>query len=356
MRITGKQRILDGVGSAVDGLFLAAPRLAAPFRPRRGISREAYEAQIDFYIDSGYTRQPETFFSFPETAPAWTLEEERPCFDGNRQVISFVSGYEAQNPGIRQKYHAFSANRTGWLVRWIHPDAGRKTVLCLHGYMLGEPNQAERMFGVKKLFAAGLDVALYITPFHWRRAPAQKRRRGIFLQPDNVPMTCECFGQAMYDLESTRLVLQDMGAGDIGLIGASLGGYNAALYVALSGQVHFAALIVPAVSLDGPLGPGSARLPFCVDRDLQKKIQEVWTFHAPCRLQPRLSVDQLLVVASRGDRLCPFDNVKMLCERWKITNCRFLTGGHWLIFNNKARGRAWYDFLQDRGFLSLPGR
>jgi len=27
-----------------------------------------------------------------------------------------------------------------------------------------------------------------------------------------------------------------------------------------------------------------------------------------------------------------------------------MTGGHWLMFNAKARGRMWYRFLSDMGF------
>jgi hypothetical protein len=45
----------------------------------------------------------------------------------------------------------------------------------------------------------------------------------------------------------------------------------------------------------------------------------------------------------------------LLCEKWGIKNKHFLTGGHWLIFNRSERGRAWYNFLIDRGFLG-PGR
>ncbi len=45
---TGRQkRILDSLGSFVDGLFITASRLADHLRPRRTITREAYEQQID---------------------------------------------------------------------------------------------------------------------------------------------------------------------------------------------------------------------------------------------------------------------------------------------------------------------
>lgn len=351
MNISQKQKILDRAGAVVDGLFLAAPRMALPFKPKRKIDPAAYEQQIDYYIDNGFIKTPESFFLFPDTVPNYTVISETDYGEGHCQVIAFPSGYAVRNPLIRDAYQAYTANQTAYLVRWTHGDAGRKTILCLHGYMLGEPSQAERMFGVKKLFRAGLDVALFITPFHWRRAPEQKSQRGIFLQPDNVPMTCECLGQAMHDLESTLLILKDRGGGPVGLIGASLGGYNTSLYAALSNKAAFAAMIVPAVSFSTPFGPETARLSFVPDRVFQQKINTVWEFHAPFRMTPKLSADDMLVVASRGDQLCAFEKVKKLCDNWQIKNVRFLTGDHWLVFNNRARGKAWYGFLADKGFL-----
>jgi len=56
--------------------------------------------------------------------------------------------------------------------------------------LLGDPDQAEAMFKVKTLFDMGLNLALFITPFHWKRAPADKFRRGMFLQPYCCPAPC----------------------------------------------------------------------------------------------------------------------------------------------------------------------
>jgi predicted alpha/beta hydrolase family esterase len=346
-----RQSLFDAAGGLVDDLFLAPPKLLLPFKPRRHIDLSAYEQQIDFYIDHGFTKSPETFFRLPGHAPAHRLIERKAYHQGEIQVWSFPSGYETGNPLLRDRYNAFANNRTGYLIRWTHGDSARKTVLCLHGFMLGEPRQAARMFKVNRLFERGLDVALFITPFHWRRAPENRMRRGIFLQPDNVPMTCECFGQAMHDLQSTLLILEDLGAGTIGLIGASLGGYNAALFTCLSDRPAFTAMMVPAVNFSAPFGPESVKLPFPVSPALGEKIRQVWEFHSPVNMRPRLPPEKIMVIASRGDKLCPFEHTRRLCEEWNLANCHFLTGGHWLIFNNQTRGREWYRFLEQNGFF-----
>lgn len=342
---------LDAAGGLIDLFFLTPPRLLLPFKPKRRIDLFTYEKQIDFYIDNGFTRSPETFFRLPEKMPLYKQIETKDYHQGKIQTWSFPSGYEVRNPLLKKKYHTFENNRTGYLIRWTHDDKPRDTVLCLHGFMLGEPRQAARMFKVNRLFKQGLDVALFITPFHWKRAPAQKARRGIFLQPDNVPMTCECFGQAMHDLQSVILILDDLGVKRIGLIGASLGGYNAALFTCLSDRPAFTAMMVPAVNFSAPFGPDSIKLPFPVSPSLKEKIRQVWEFHSPVNMRPRLAAEKVLVIASRGDKLCPFEHTRRLCESWCLTNCHFLTGGHWLIFNDHKRGREWYRFLAQNGFF-----
>jgi hypothetical protein len=344
-------KMINGIGGMADDLFLMLPKLLKPFAPKRNIDRKTYKAQVDFYFVQGYVDQPETFFQFPEDLPAYRVLSESAFLDGSRREIGFPSGYRPRNPMIADYFFAFPENRTARMVLWSHGDAGRKTLVCLHGYMLGEPDQAEKMFKVKTLFQMGLDVALFITPFHWRRAPADKMRRGMFLQPDDVVMTCECFGQAMHDLTSCVDVLKDMGAGDIGVIGASLGGYNAALFSCLTDRIAFAALMVPAVKFSGDFSPAAANLPFPVDDAFLERLNRLWTLHCPLNFYPKISKNRILVVASRGDKLCPFVHVRDLCEKWGWPNHVFMTGGHWLVANAGERGRAWYRFLAAMGFI-----
>jgi len=347
-----RKQIFDRMGGFVDGLFLDIPKLLKPFlvRPRQ-IDRASYEREMDFYLDQGYVDAPETFFRQPDPIPSWTIESETPYRGGTCQHIRYNSSYEPVNPDVRPRFLSHQANRTGWLVRWTHGDPGRKTVLCLHGYMLGEPNQAERMFRVRSLFDQGLDAALFVAPFHWRRAAGSTAERGIYLRPDDPAMTAECIGQTMYDLHGCLALLGELEAGEIGLVGASMGGYNAALFACLSQAASFAAMMVPAVSYTKPMGPDSVRLPFEPGDALRLKIHRVWEFHSPLRLEPRLPLDRLLFIASRGDRICPFEYVRALVEKWGRPEHHFHTGGHWLIFNRKARGRAWYSFLARMGFL-----
>jgi len=347
-----RKTALDRLGGVADDMFLTIPKLIKPFKPVRPMDRRTYEQQVDVYFDQGFVENPTDFFELPEAVPDYEIAENRPYLDGTVSVYLFASGYTTQNPLINDKFLSYKENRTAYLVKWAHGDADRKTVLCLHGYLLGDPDQAERMFRIKKLYRMGLDVALFITPFHWRRAPKARMQRGMFLQPEDAPMTCECFGQTMHDLYQCIGILDRQGADGIGILGASLGGYNAALAAGLTDRISFCAMMVPAVQFNtGDYRPEAVRHQFEVDERLMKKIKAVWTLHSPLNFTPKIPTDRILMIASRGDRLCPFENVLSLCEKWGWPRHLFMTGGHWLQFNAKERGRAWYQFLSDINFI-----
>ena len=347
----GDSALPELLGGAVDEAFLALPRVAGLFRKPRPVDRRTLEKELDYYFEQGFIENPRLFFTFPHTLPSHEILETKPFPSGMRQVIGFASPYAPRNPLVAGRFSSFPENRTGYLVRWTHGREGVKTVLCLHGYLLGHPGQAQRMFRIDKLFGMGLDVALFITPFHWRRRPARRSLRGIFLQPGDPAMTCECFGQAVSDLAASFGILERLGSGPVGVIGASLGGYLAGLFSCLQDTPDFTAMMVPAVDFSTPAGPETAKLPFPVDTSLLEKMRRVYTLHSPLNFLPRVPISRILVVASRGDRLCPFDKTRLLCGRWGWPELHALRGGHWLVFDSRRRGRAWYSFLRRMGFL-----
>jgi pimeloyl-ACP methyl ester carboxylesterase len=346
-----KEHILDLIGSFVDEMFLAPGRLIAYFQSQRDIDWHAYAREIAFYHEQGYVDDPQTFFCLPAQIPACRIETQAPYHEGTYQVIAFPSLYEPKNPFVRQRYLSYSENRTGYLIRWIHGDKPRKTVLCVHGFMMGSPREAERMFKVRTLFAMGLDVALCIHPFHWKRVVGPRAARSVYLTLGDAAFTNECIAQSVYDLDNSFSILKGIGASEVGMIGASLGGYVAGLYSCLRREPKFAALMVPALSFLRPMSPDMfyKRAPF----DLAWRVHacRAADFHSPLNLRPQIPADNILVVASRGDKICPFDLVEQLTKRWELSRCYYCTGGHWLVFD-ALRGHAWYSFLREMGFIT----
>ncbi len=337
-------------GGVADEAFLMAPRILRLFLPGRSVDEKTLERETRFYADQGYVDAPGTFFSLTETAPSFRLESRKPFGSGFFEEYVFPSGYEPKNPLIRDRYLRHKANREARLFRWTHGDKPRETVLCLHGFLLGDHLDAQRMFKVRGLMDRGLDAALFLAPFHGKRSDGTFASQRLSLRPEDPAFTCEFFGQAIQDLSAALLILKNLGTGRVGLIGASMGGYLAALYSCLAGSHAFAALAVPALDMSRPFGPESSHYSFKPGPALLEDLKRVWTFHSPVRLSPRLPPEKVLVLAAMGDRLCPFETTQELCQRWGWPQHRFFPGGHWLMNDRGERGRAWHAFLDGMGF------
>lgn len=346
-----KKNSLDHIGGMVDHLFLTLPKILKPALPIRKIDIAKYEQEIDYYYNKGVMENPAALFQLTSDLPDYRLISSHSFHEGYRDLYAFNSGFTPLNPLVRERYGRHGANQEAFFVRWRHGEKPRKTVICLHGYLLGEPGQAERMFSIAKLFDKGLDVVLFVSPFHWRRAPRNRLQRGIFLQPDDVVFTAEAVSQTMTDLNTTLTVLFHLGVTAAGLVGASMGGYNASLFSCLSDRIAFAAMIVPAVDYSKPFGPRSVKYPFPVSERLMEKMTSLWRLHSPLNFHPKIDKKALIFIASKGDKLCPSEHIREIIEKWDGPRAHFLTGGHWLIFNNRKRGRLWYSFLEEMGFL-----
>ena len=345
-----KESALNNIGSFVDEMFLAPGRVIARLQARRDVDWNAYACEVAFYHEQGYVDNPLTFFTISEQAPEYSVIKQTDYQNGFYQEISFNSLYEPRNPFMRQRYLNYSENHTGYLIRWTHGDKPRKTVLCVHGFMMGAPREAERMFKIRTLFSMGLDVALCIHPFHWKRIAGPRSARRVYLTLGDTAFTNECVGQSVYDLHNVFLILNKLGIQDIGIVGASLGGYITGIYACLTNKPKFAAMMVPALSLIRPISPDIFYRRSGFDLEWQSNVRRAAEFHSPLNLQPQISSDNILIVASRGDNLCPFDLIDKLRQKWNLSRCHYRTGGHWLVFD-KLRGHAWYNFLKEKGFI-----
>jgi hypothetical protein len=309
-----------------------------------------------FYLEQPYRDRPARFFSFPRKPPKAEVVAERAFCDGSLRTYAFPSGYGVKNPDFREEYLRNEQNRQAFLVHWTHGDGRRNTILCCHGYSLGDPGKAERMFRVPRLYGMGLDVALFVTPFHWKRASSLLQRFSPPFPFRHPVLGLEGFGQAMYDLCSSFLLLREMGSSRIGLIGASLGGYLAALFVSLTRRADLVTLVVPFLdfeSLRVPAGPHTGMEEANPGgSDLGEAMRALWRIHSPFSHTCKLPPDRCLLIASKGDRLCPFEDVRRLYEHWGEPRHFFLRGGHALFFPRYGRGQAWYRFLHEQDFFS----
>ena len=343
-----KREMLNYIGGLPDYAMRVFPGLLRKTR----CSPEHLD-ELSFYFPEKWNGEGKQFLSVPGEAPEHAVEgtDRSRREDVTVEVIRYPSRYQPRNPRLREAFRKHERNRDGYLVWWRHKQVSgrRPLVLCVHGLLMAEPGRAERMFRIWKLLKLGLDVALYIQPFHWRRS---RGGRQYLVNSNNVPYSIEAFGQNIHDLQSAVLLLKSQGYDRIGLIGASLGGYTLALYSTVSPPVDFLFLVVPLIDLYDFIQPRRGALSPLSGEKADSPVREAIKVVSPLANEPRFDRNRIKVVMHGGDRLCRAGYTREWVRKWSVPNPVEVVGGHWLYFDRRARGNAWYGWLGECGYLS----
>jgi pimeloyl-ACP methyl ester carboxylesterase len=352
MKLAELQNTLGGVPDLLlrDGLLVDGQQ--SP------LGRDAYLARLAFYGDERLITERRFFAGLPVKAPGHAIARRRAYHDGEELLYKWPSGYEALNPALAADVASYVNNRDAYLFHWRHAGgAPRPLVLCVHGFQMGEPKRAMALFRTEKLYQSGLDVALFVQPHHGLRAhPRDNAFRQHFINPHDVPLTIENLRQMVHDLRAAYLLLEAQGYTKIGLIGASLGGYACALYAAADASPACAFTAVPALRLNRTLVPRPWKFRFPVDAELARATERALEIAAPVNYAPRLAASDIAVVYHAGDRIADVEYTREWIAGWRIPNVTVLQGGHWAVFDGKARGRAWYAWLTHYAFFTAPER
>jgi pimeloyl-ACP methyl ester carboxylesterase len=335
-------KLLNLIGGIPDLPFARIPSFLLEKNPA---SREQYLRELEFYSRENWRGREGSFLHVPEAAPEWKVIATGKFMSGTADTIQYPSRYQPQNPLLRGEFSRHHNNLSAYLYLWRHDQkAGRPLVLCVHGFGMGRPRRAQRMFKVERLFEQGYDAALYVIPHHWKRADPPRSQ--YILNPSFLGLSIESFAQNLHDLHSAVLLLARLGFTRIGLIGASLGGYTAALYASLPAPVNFMFLAVPILDLSGYLKPRQSSFSFPVDAELEARSREALELISPLKLKPVFDVNRIRVVAHAGDRLCDPRITREWIKTWRIPDFIEVPGGHWLHFHRSARGKAWRQWLE----------
>jgi len=322
--------------------------------PTRGNQTDAQERSFEAYADGPLKKDPKAFF--PTPPPADIQRYRRlPLLRGWREKIRWKSHYQAWNKDYRASYAAYEANDTCWAEWWRHSDGGRPTIICIHSWATAQAPIQEWVFAAWRLYLAGWDVVLPVLPFHGKRTPRQAWFSGQ-LFPGTKPGRCnEAFGQAAWDIRSLIFALRERGSGPIGVTGASLGGYTSAMLAGLDSELAFCIPVIPLVSFGDTLwthgegGPHRKRaeaLGVTIER-----LREVYAPHSPLYWKPAIPRERLMIVAGRGDRVCPPEHIEWLWDHWGRPRIAWFEGGHIIHFGRRRVMREVKDFLNDLQIL-----
>ncbi len=337
---------------AVDEALLAGILATAPLpgvadheRGQREVAaaRELFEAQgwlekpADYHVTPPDLEMPEI-----RTRRARGVDFEHLCFE---------SGYEPRpdEPG-RERWLGFQANRTAhaWVLR--HSGPPRPWLVCLHGYQMGWPAIDLLVFRPEIFHRRlGLNLIVPVLPLHGRRKVGRQSGHGLF---GDVMDGIHAEAQAMWDIRQLLGWVRAQGEPKIGVLGYSLGGYNAALLASLDAELACAIAGVPMTDFARAV---YRHAPPLVLREAERRglpeerMREVKQVISPLVIPPRIPKEARYIFGAVGDRLVTPDQVRDLWRHWDRPRIVWYQGGHVSFRAHPQVQRFVYDALRESG-------
>lgn len=319
---------------AADEAFLATELVSGGLllrsTDRRRLAGEIAAAH-ELFARRGWLAEPSGYHRAPP--PLHTVEEE-PVRLGRLRYrhVHFESGYapHPDEPGGERWSH-YRANRSAhvWMLR--HEGRGeRPWVVCVPGFRMGHPLVDLTAFHARWLHEAlGLDVAIYVMPFHGPRRCGRRSGDG-YLSGDFVD-TLHAQAQAVWDLRRLVDWLRRTSGTRIAVHGISLGAYTAALLAALEPRLEAVVAGVPASCFVGlarsHMPPGIAGLLARSGFPLER-IEEVLRVVSPLAMPVQVPRERRFLYAGTADRLAPPEQAWNLWRHWERPHVTWYQGSH----------------------------
>ncbi|MEB2312487.1 MAG: alpha/beta hydrolase family protein [Polyangiaceae bacterium] len=301
--------VIAGAAASVDRLAtLAAEGRARRSRGPRTAARLDHAGRMKALeaIAAAYSPEADLFRAPRAIDPVGRRVRE----DGDVRVadLSWRSDFEPFLPAVAERYLRHAENRIAAARLYSHREP-RPVAVLIHGYLGGKYDLEQRIWPVEWLLRIGLDVALFVLPFHGVRA----RREGSLPPfPGSDPrVTNEGFRQAVGDLGDLAAWLRERGHPAVGAVGMSLGGYTTALAATVDPTLAFAVPMIPLASLAdfardrGRLGASS------VERTAQHRaLEHAHRAVSPLHRAPVVSTERMLVIGAEADRITPISHAR----------------------------------------------
>ena len=269
------------------------------------------------------------------------------------EKLRFSSGFEPhpEVPGAAL-WQSYLPNLDCHASVFRQPQRGRPWLLCIHGYRMGTPFMDLRLFAPHILFKRlSLNLVMPVLPLHGpRRIGAQSGDH--FLDGDPLDLLF-AETQALWDLRRTVAWIraQEPDA-RIGVLGYSLGGYNAALLATHETGLDFVISGIPVADFASVLWqhvPTPLRHYFEAEGLSRERYQRLLHVVSPLALPPKLPADRLHLFAGSADRVVPPVQPLKLAAHWQ-RNVHWFPGAHLTFRGERAVVRCIDDAMTGAGW------
>ena len=317
------------VDAALLGFFVNCARI-----PRGRVvdqDIEELEALRQIMAERGWDEDPASLHA-PAEPPRqpWLREVKLAGYDF--EWMTFESRYvpDPALPGAK-RWQGHTRNRIAAARILRHADGPRPWVMCIHGYRMGLAALDCQLFDIQHLHHdLGLNVIMPILPLHGTRSET-RLTGGLFLDGPMADLI-HAEAQAQADLRSCLAWVREEQPGmPVGLLGFSLGGYNAALLSALEPDLACVIAGIPATDIPGLLWQ---HLPTAHARYLDARGLASDSVSArlkpvsPLVLESQVPQARRYIFAATADQLVSPDQPLRLWRHWEECAMQWYDGSH----------------------------
>jgi hypothetical protein len=329
---------------AVDEALLGTFHLRLKFptgSELRSIVSEAHELRAR-HEDHGFLEKPLDYHRVPLSLDAPRIESKS-LFGIDYEHLRFDSEWEPapDEPG-RERWLRGTANRTAhaYVVRG---DPERPWLVAINGYRMGMALTDLAVFDPRHYHRRlGLNLLIPVLPLHGPRRTGALSGDG-YLDADPVAFHY-AEAQAMWDIRRLVGWARAQGGQKIGVMGLSLGGYNAALLSSVEEGLACVIAGIPVVDFSRIL---TRHAPPAVRAELEAlgmgaaTVAEMLRPVSPLALPSKVKPEARAVFGGVADRVVPPEHQRDLIEHWGTPRHVWYQGGH-------------LTFQLDRAVRSLP--
>lgn len=335
--LTPKVTVATTAGAAADEAFLCYVINTRPLPKVNEIDTIYQESQaaLEQFESNGWLKNPHSFHQQPPelVTPQIISSQYR---GRDLEYLSFTSEYEphAHTPG-RDRWLGYEGNRTAHAMLFRHDDdLPRPWLIGIHGFQMGYPFMDTLLFDPEYYHEElGLNVILPTLPLHGKRRNGMLSGDGFLA--GNVMDTLHAEAQGQWDLRRIISWVQQQDPTALGVLGFSLGGYNAALLSSLVSpeEAEFGSVTaaIPLTDITqifwrhGP--PHMLRYMDSLgikQEDVTKLMQPV----SPLSMPSYTPTNRRFIVAASADRITPPQQAIQLWHHWDRPHIGWYQGSH----------------------------